>query len=415
MNNRTTSDNTGVSRASLLRRPQPDRIRHLAQLHHARRQHQRQRRRRRGDCDLRQPLVHPVGRLHVGDCDVVLRLLQHPRQPIRRANVGSDTGDGGWKVFGYTAKFGNGLSASLSAEQQRRTRIYNVSLAAPAVGFFEAAPGLGGIVLPFVGWTNPAGSNSYEGHDYPDVVANLRVDQTWGSAQVMGALHNVAATYYGTTEASGHPGDRMGFALGGGIKLERSVDRHGGLLPGRSRLLSRCVRVTLNHSATVGDFIMYHGGTFGYGILTDAVYGAGRRPPADLRVGLKRGVHAQLERGVEVHAVGRLRGPSDTTASATRCCAAARCRGGRLQQRLEHLGRRSAQRSRQCPAPSRSVSKCCTPGWKARAPSAASSPRWVPTPRRRARWRWALPITIDDQDNWAVPLPRQPRLLSLIG
>ncbi len=61
------------------------------------------------------------------------------------ANFGSDTGDGGWTVFGYTANFGNGLSASLSAEQQRRTRIYNVSSAAPAVGFFEAAPGLGGI------------------------------------------------------------------------------------------------------------------------------------------------------------------------------------------------------------------------------------------------------------------------------
>jgi hypothetical protein len=190
------------------------------------------------------------------------------------ANFGSDTGDGGWTVFGYTANFGNGLSASLSAEQQRRTRIYNVSSAAPAVGFFEAAPGLGGILLPFVGWTNPAGSNSYEGHDYPDVVANLRVDQTWGSAQVMGALHNVAATYYGTTDTTGHPSDKMGFALGGGIKLNVPWTGMGDYFQAEVDYSQGALRY-LNHSATVGDFIMYHGGTIGYGILTDAVYGAG--------------------------------------------------------------------------------------------------------------------------------------------
>ena len=44
----------------------------------------------------------------------------------------------------------------------------------------------------------------------PDIVGNLRVDQAWGSAQVMGALHQVNAAYYGngaaTLENSGNPG-----------------------------------------------------------------------------------------------------------------------------------------------------------------------------------------------------------------
>ena len=59
----------------------------------------------------------------------------------------------------------------------------------------------------------------------PDIVANLRVDQAWGSAQIMGALHQVNALYYnGTTggqasRACGHPDDKLGFAVGGGIKL----------------------------------------------------------------------------------------------------------------------------------------------------------------------------------------------------
>src|SRR5207244_4338734 len=35
----------------------------------------------------------------------------------------SDTGDGGWMVAGYTAQFGNGLSATLAAEMRRGTAI----------------------------------------------------------------------------------------------------------------------------------------------------------------------------------------------------------------------------------------------------------------------------------------------------
>src|SRR5262245_46384104 len=35
----------------------------------------------------------------------------------------SDTGDGGWMVAGYTAQFGNGLSATIAAEMRRMTQI----------------------------------------------------------------------------------------------------------------------------------------------------------------------------------------------------------------------------------------------------------------------------------------------------
>ena len=36
---------------------------------------------------------------------------------------GSDTGDGGWFVMGYTAQFGNGFSGSIAAEAPRKTQI----------------------------------------------------------------------------------------------------------------------------------------------------------------------------------------------------------------------------------------------------------------------------------------------------
>jgi hypothetical protein len=187
-------------------------------------------------------------------------------------NAGSDSGDGGWTVFAYTANFGNGFSGTISAEQQRRTRIYNVSLA-PATGFFEAAPGLGGVLLPFVAWANPATSNSYEGHDYPDLVGNLRVDQPWGSAQIMGALHNVAAQYYGTTEPTGHPSDKLGFAAGAGIKINADALGKGDYFQAEGDYAQGALRY-LNMTAVVGDYIIYKGATIGYGLNTDAVYAA---------------------------------------------------------------------------------------------------------------------------------------------
>src|SRR5215216_1311074 len=83
----------------------------------------------------------------------------------------SDTGDGGWKVAAYTAQLGNGLSASLSLEEPRRQIVANATV--PTVYTVGALPVQDQL---HVMW--------------PDVVANLRVDQAWGSAQIMGALHN---------------------------------------------------------------------------------------------------------------------------------------------------------------------------------------------------------------------------------
>jgi hypothetical protein len=54
----------------------------------------------------------------------------------------------------------------------------------------------------------------YGGTKYPDLVANMRVDQGWGSAQLMGALHQVWPGYNsgGPTASS-----KVGFAAGAGV------------------------------------------------------------------------------------------------------------------------------------------------------------------------------------------------------
>ena len=101
----------------------------------------------------------------------------------------SDTGDGGKDVLAYTAQFGNGLSASIAAELPRRTQIIGstgtslppASSAAASVPSQVAAP------ISNIG---------YGGFQAPDVVANFRVDQAWGSAQIGAAAHQVNGLYY---------------------------------------------------------------------------------------------------------------------------------------------------------------------------------------------------------------------------
>ena len=79
--------------------------------------------------------------------------------------------------------------------------------------------------------TRPGGlfPGQYGGFQMPDIVANIRVDQAWGSAQIMGALHQVNATYYGgaTGVASGHPDHELGFAIGAGIRLNAPMIGQG--------------------------------------------------------------------------------------------------------------------------------------------------------------------------------------------
>jgi hypothetical protein len=53
------------------------------------------------------------------------------------------------------------------------------------------------------------GDDDYEGQEAPDGVANIRVDQGWGSAQVMGAVRHINDVN----------GDGVGFAVGGGLTV----------------------------------------------------------------------------------------------------------------------------------------------------------------------------------------------------
>jgi hypothetical protein len=117
-------------------------------------------------------------------------------------NNTGDTGDPGWTVWAYTAQFGNGFSATIAAEAPRTTAV------------FGAVPGT--LYTSLTAAALPPSRNI--GTRVPDLVANLRIDQAWGGAQIMGALHDTAASYY-TAASSNHPSDEIGYAIGAGLRL----------------------------------------------------------------------------------------------------------------------------------------------------------------------------------------------------
>ncbi|VIO71662.1 porin [Bradyrhizobium ivorense] len=111
-------------------------------------------------------------------------------------------GGASWVVganqFSYTADFGQGITASFSAQDQTpsdTTNIWNVSGA--------TAAGLA---------TGAYGANDFGGSPAPDLIAALRVDQAWGLFQASFAAHDNHAAYYGAAETTGHPSDKWGWA-----------------------------------------------------------------------------------------------------------------------------------------------------------------------------------------------------------
>jgi len=193
-------------------------------------------------------------------------------------NPASDSGDAGDFIWGaYTAQFGNGLSATLAAEQPRTTGVLNGSL---TNWFVVAAPGT--TPTTQAGNLGIAPASSTEANQWPDIVANLRVDQAWGSAQIMGAIHNVAATYYAGTgvptalsgsDAAGHPSDEIGWAVGAGIKLLAPMIGQGDYFQAQVNYTEgarKYVDFSYNNM-----YSLFNGSTYGIGIGSDGVYATG--------------------------------------------------------------------------------------------------------------------------------------------
>jgi len=191
-----------------------------------------------------------------------------------------DTGDPGWKVAAYTAQFGNGFSATISAEMRRLTQILgDESFFPPASTYSNGTAGLDMITSSGTITTGAGGPGAYGGFNVPDIVGNLRVDQAWGSAQVMAALHEVNPQYYDDNAAQlgenpNGPNTEWGFVVGAGIKLLAPMIGPGDYFQAEVNYTQGALGYLFTSPPGAGnDFAIRRDGNAGYGVLSDGVYG----------------------------------------------------------------------------------------------------------------------------------------------
>ena len=191
-----------------------------------------------------------------------------------------DTGDGGVNLAAYTAQFGNGFTGTIAIEDARRTALIDSSLGVPTVGVVTTDPG-----TLFVPGALP--STAYGNFNMPDIVANLRVDQAWGSAQVMGAVHQVRAGYYGASEVAGHPTDEYGWAVGAGLNLNASF-----ISPGdRFQISATYTEGALRYLAATqfgSSYARFSGDSVGLGWVADGTF-TGTNPLNGTGIDLTKG------------------------------------------------------------------------------------------------------------------------------
>jgi hypothetical protein len=201
----------------------------------------------------------------------------------RAYNPSSDTGDSGWWVWGYTAQLGNGLSATLAAEQRRTTQICQFVGTTQVSGLGgDGACLTNGDVIPAQGTGGVTGNSAplgYGGDVAPDIVGNVRIDQTWGSAQVMAAAHNVNGLYYSNGPQFGGPSDKWGFAVGAGLRLNFPMIAQGDYFQTQVNYTQGAGRYAAFASAApslayMGSNIGSNNGGLAYGLTSDCVFGA---------------------------------------------------------------------------------------------------------------------------------------------
>jgi hypothetical protein len=195
----------------------------------------------------------------------------------------SDTGDGGQRVFAYTAQLGNGISATLSAEEPeaKRAGVWNTSVRAGAeiiTGAGAESVSVGTSPQLGIGGTTQA-QNTIKKSIMPDIVANIRVDQAWGSFQVMGVLHEVSGGYYSSTgfsltgaQGNGHPEDKWGWAVGAGLKVNLPMIGPGDYIAGQVVYSEGASRYVSNTQGASGQARFRGGNELAYGFWSDGVF-----------------------------------------------------------------------------------------------------------------------------------------------
>jgi hypothetical protein len=184
----------------------------------------------------------------------------------------------GVNQFTYTAQFGNGVSGTISAQDNvayYQAGINNVVLPGANAPFGFAAANTG---------TGPFGTSGYGGTRAPDIVGMIRVDQAWGLFQASVAGHSNHAAYYGPTEITGAPNDKWGYAGQLALSIKNIPTGPGDTINVQGVYTKGATRYNIQDLAgAAGANTIYNSrsspaGTYqsvGFGIAPDAVFGPG--------------------------------------------------------------------------------------------------------------------------------------------
>src|SRR5262245_23407259 len=134
------------------------------------------------------------------------------------------TGVNGTDLIAYTWQLGNGFSASIDLEDGGNAGLVTFATGRGKSLFNASVPATINPIGVAVTFNDAARAMQ------PDLAGNIRVDQAWGSAQIMAALHNASGGYYSNfpglaggnllgAQVFGHPAETWGYAVGGGAKL----------------------------------------------------------------------------------------------------------------------------------------------------------------------------------------------------
>jgi hypothetical protein len=175
-----------------------------------------------------------------------------------------DTSGTGRFVLAYTHQFGNGISASLAVEDSKERKRGNYN---------------GANALSSWGVTTPT-VDTRGGNTWPDVVAQLRVEQAWGGFHIAGNITNNHVAYgcagvAGCTEITGPtPSDKIGGSVNAALKLNTPTGVNDALYIGGTYSVGATTSV---FAGVAPGFGIYGGSDVRYGSITggylfDSVY-----------------------------------------------------------------------------------------------------------------------------------------------
>jgi Porin subfamily len=179
----------------------------------------------------------------------------------------------GVNQFTYTADFGQGITASISAQDPTayaQSNLYNLG-AFGGTAFTSATGLLGGAY----------GANDFGGTRAPDIIGQVRVDQAWGLFQFSAVGHNNHAGYYGGSEITGHPGDKWGWAAQAALSIKNIPTGPGDTINVQGVYTDGATRYNFQ-SLAPQNFAMFGGSStplayqsIGIAVAADGVFSAG--------------------------------------------------------------------------------------------------------------------------------------------